>query len=204
MAVHLQHRESRDLDFFTSQPLDTDELIETLERAGLPFLLERSVRNRNVEITLSSTRVEFSATPANRLTEPTTETVGIAVAGLGDLLAMKLSTIAKRRQLRDYQDIKDIEEKGGRRIEEGLALAAIRYHLKAEDSLIPMVAALGGSGECPDDPLITTPREEIAAYFARRLPEVISSLGRWDNAPPPGDVAAELARLLRADESPED
>lgn len=203
MAVHLHHRESRDLDFFTTEPLDTDELIETLERSGLPFLLERSSRNRNVEITLSSTKVEFSAAPSNPLIEPTGETVGIAVAGLGDLLAMKLAAITKRRQLRDYQDIKDIEEKGGRRIEEGLALAVRRYNLRSEDSLVPIVAALGASGECPEDPVVTTPREEIASYFDRRLPELLSSLGRWDNPAPPDDVAVTLAELIREEEPPE-
>lgn len=199
VAIHLRHRLSRDLDFFTAEPLDTDELIENLERSGLPFLLERSVRDRNVEITLGSTRIEFSAAVTSKLVEPTTTIAGVQVAGLGDLLAMKLSAITKRRQLRDFVDIEAIERQGGRRIEEGLALAAIRYGLGTEDGLLPMVGALGGSGDCPEDPLVAVPQDRIASYFAVRLPEVIASLGRWSSVPVPDDVAAEVARLLRED-----
>lgn len=197
IAVHLHHRVSRDLDFFTSEPLDTDHLVETLERSNLPFLLEREVRDRNIEITLESTKVEFTSAPANRLTEPTTVTAGVAVAGLGDLLAMKLAAIAKRRQMRDFEDIRAIELKGGRRIEEGLALALLRYRPRSEDALLPMVAALGGVSECPPDPLVVTDRQVLADYFEQRLPEVLVSLGRWDAAAPPADIAATIAGLLR-------
>ncbi len=70
--------------------------------------------------------------------------------GMGDdLLAMKLSTITKRLLLRDFEDLRVIEQIGGRRFEEGPALVRRRYHLKDETPIISIVAAfamvVGGS-----------------------------------------------------------
>lgn len=197
VAVHLHHRQSNDLDFFTIEPLDVDELRESLEQTSLPFVIERAGQAAgNLLITLGRTKVEFSDASMVTMVEPTTEVHGIEVAGLGDLLAMKLSTITKRRKLRDFEDIRVIETDGGRRIEEGLALARIRYGLEAESDLIPMVANLVRLDECEDDPLVETDRSVIVEFFRRRLPEVMASLSRWDTSVLPEDLAEKVARLI--------
>ena len=197
VAIHLRHRQSNDLDFFTTEPLDVDDLNETLERTSLPFVTERASQAAgNLLITLGKTKVEFSNAAMVTMVEPTTDVNGIEVAGLGDLLAMKLSTIAKRRKLRDFEDIRAIEEDGGRRIEEGLALARIRYGLEAESDLIPLVANLARIDECEDDPLVGTDRSALIEFFRRRLPEVIASLSRWDTSVLSEDLAEKVARLI--------
>lgn len=196
-AVHLRHRESRDLDFFTSEPLDVDELHETLERTTLPYTTDRlSAAARNMRVTLGQTKVEFSDASSNPLTEPTVLVAGVEVAGLGDLLAMKLATITKRCELRDFEDLRAIETRGGRRIEEGLALARLRYRLPAEADIIPMAAALSRAEDCAEDPLVPTGKSEVVSYFRRRLPEVIASLSRWDVSVLPAGLAEKVARLL--------
>jgi predicted nucleotidyltransferase component of viral defense system len=46
----------------------------------------------------------------------------LAVADIKDLMAMKLKVLSERGELRDYYDVKDIDERGGVTVEEGLAL----------------------------------------------------------------------------------
>lgn len=202
VAIHLSHRESHDLDFFTTEPLDVEELYETLERTSLVYVPERVTPNLgNMAITLNNTNIEFSNGAMVKLIEPTTRISGIEVAGMGDLLAMKMNTITKRHRLRDYADLKAIELSGGRRIEEGLALAKRRYSLRGEAAVVPMVGALAKVDECPPDTLVTESKEAIVSYFHRRLPEVIGSLSRWDDSKLPPEVAAKVAAILENDDS---
>lgn len=197
VAIHLRHRESRDLDFFTTEELDVEGLHEDLEHTSLPFVPDRvSPRGGNMMITLGRTKIEFSNAAMVELVEPTEEVVGVQVAGLGDLLAMKLSTITKRRRLRDYEDLRAIELLGGRRLEEGLALAQIRYRLRAEADTVPMVAALARVDECEPDPMFDTPQEVLVEFFHRRLPELVASLSRWDMGVLSPELAAKVGRLL--------
>lgn len=198
IAVHLRHRESRDLDFFTTEPLDVDELHENLERSPLLVVVDRvTPAFGNMRITLGRTKIDFSNAATVSVVEPMGEINGVKVAGVGDLLAMKLTTIAKRRQLRDYEDLRAIELRAGRRLEEGLALAQRRYGLRGEASLVPMVAAMAKVDECEPDELVATPMGTLVEFFRRRLPEVVASLGRWDDATLPPEVAAKVAKILR-------
>jgi len=103
-----------------------------------------------------------------------------APAVLEDLLAMELSAITKRKQLRDYDDLRAIEQIAGRRAEEGLALAARRYRLRDTASFVVFETALGRVGECGPDPLVVTPRQELNSYWVRRAAEVVAGSSRWD------------------------
>lgn len=198
VAIHLRHRESRDLDFFTTVPLAVEDLHEALERSTLPYIARRVLpKLGNIAITLGETKVEFSDGSMVTMVEPVKEINGIQVAGMGDLLAMKLLAITKRRVLRDFEDLRVIEEIGGRRFEEGLALAKRRYHLKGDASIVPIVAAFTRVEECEPDELIETPKEVLVEFFHRRLPEVITSLGRWDASSLPPELAARVARAIR-------
>jgi hypothetical protein len=67
---------------------------------------------------------------------------GIEVAGVGDILAMKLKVIVDRGELRDYFDLMAIERDAGRTVEEGLGLSLERYGLELEPFVIePVVRA---------------------------------------------------------------
>ena len=116
--------------------------------------------------------------PERRL-EPTIRFGGLAVAGLGDLLAMKLNAIAGRGQLRDYFDLMTIEQHGGRTIEEGLGLFLARYQPAHQDSaLTPILLALGHLDDVADDPFLPVERTVIVDYWERRQPEIVAALDR--------------------------
>jgi Nucleotidyl transferase AbiEii toxin, Type IV TA system len=52
---------------------------------------------------------------------------GLGVADLRDLMAMKIKVMAERGEMRDYFDVKAIDERGGISVEEGVALYMRRY-----------------------------------------------------------------------------
>jgi hypothetical protein len=168
----LQHRTPEDLDFFTSVPLDVEEPYGSLVDSIDAFVTQRLAPEAgNLAVIIGSTKVEFSDASSNPLTEPTEAIAGAEVGGLGDLLAMKLSAITKCKQLRDYDDLRAIEQIARRRVEEGLALAVRRYRLRDAASLVVFEMALGRVGECAPDPLLPTPREELVSYWSDGQPK---------------------------------
>jgi hypothetical protein len=187
IAVHLRHRESRDLDFFFHEALDLDRLQARLRARGPFAVTERSAGT--LTGLFGETRLQFLQAglvrPERRL-EPTTPVAGLHVAGLGDLLAMKLNAIAGRGQLRDYFDIMTIEQQGGRSVEEGLALFLARYQPDhAESAITPILLGLGYLDDVADDPFVPVERGGIARYWQRRQPEIVAAVERFGLPTPP-------------------
>lgn len=180
IAVHLRHRQSRDLDFFYHEPVDLDVLRQRLRSRG-PFAVTRQSAG-TLNGLFGTTRLQFLQVglerPERRL-DPTTVVAGLPVAGLGDLLAMKLNAIAGRAQLRDYFDLMAIEQQAGRSIEEGLALFLARYQPAHADSAItPIVLGLGYLDDVADDPFLPAERDTITRYWQKRQPEIITAIER--------------------------
>jgi hypothetical protein len=104
LAVHLQHRESRDLDFFYHRDaIDLDALADALGQAGPFAIAERSPGTLNG--VFAATKVQFlnaDQVAAQHLLEPPSTVAGLRVASVSDIFAMKLRMIAKRGELRDY------------------------------------------------------------------------------------------------------
>ena len=129
IAVHLAHRVSRDLDFFFHhESIDLDKLARRLTAVGPFAVTERSAGTLNG--VFSATKVQFlhadEARPQHLL-EPPEEVDGLHIAGLSDLMAMKLKVVGDRGELRDYFDLMTIEQRTGRTADEGLALFVARF-----------------------------------------------------------------------------
>lgn len=71
--------------------------------------------------------------------EPTSRVAGIDVAGIGDLLAMKLKVLDDGGELRDHFDLVVIDERSGRRDEEGIALFLEKYSPRGPDQAVSAV-----------------------------------------------------------------
>jgi hypothetical protein len=180
IAVHLRHRQSRDLDFFYHEPIDLDELQERLRSRG-PFAVTLQAAG-TLNGLLGTTRLQFLQVglerPERRL-EPTTLVAGLPVAGLGDLLAMELNAIAGRARLRDYYDLMAIEQQAGRSVEEGLSLYIARYQPEHPDSAItPILLGLGYLDDVADDPFLPAERDTITRYWQKRQPAIITAIDR--------------------------
>lgn len=182
LAVHLRHRVSRDLDFFFARPVDLDEVTAALQSRG-PFAV--SLRDAGtLNGVFSNTVVQFLSAENQRQLEPTTTVAGIEVAGIGDILAMKLKVIGDRGELRDYFDVMQIERQAGRTAEEGLGLYMARYDVSPEHVTVRhIVNGLGYFGDVADDEALPVSRDEIVAYWQRRQPELIRNIGRFPPRP---------------------
>jgi hypothetical protein len=130
IALRLGHRSSVDFDFFSDAPLD-----ETKEKkllAALPFLSdsERMQIEPDMRSYLTSSDVKFSffgSIRLGRIGEPQITSDGVLlVASLDDLMALKLATVLKRVEAKDYKDVAAML-RAGNSLEKGLAGASALY-----------------------------------------------------------------------------
>jgi hypothetical protein len=182
IAIHLRHRVSRDLDFFLREPIDLEALADILATTGRSVVqqLQPQPGRQTLNVLLGATRLQFLEASSVRMLEPLHAVAGVMVAGLGDLLAMKLKVICDRGELRDYFDLLAIERQGHRRVEEGLALALEKYRPKGRPAFVQaVVRGLGYLDDVQEDPGVPIPRAEVAAYWERRVPEIVRALSRY-------------------------
>lgn len=178
LAAHLHHRTSRDLDFFFHEPVDLDGVAAALQAVG-PFAV--TLRDAGtLNGVFSATPVRFLSAENQKRLEATTGVSGIEVAGVGDILAMKLKVIGDRGELRDYFDVMTIENEARRTVEEGLSLYMARYGVSPEDvTLRHIVSGLGYFDDVADDEALPASRDEIVSYWRKRQPEVVRNVGRF-------------------------
>ena len=184
IGVHLQHRVSRDLDFFFHEnAIELDELVSRLSELG-PFAITWRAPG-TLNGVFSETKLQFlhadEGAPQRLLERPKT-VEGLRIAGISDLLATKLKVIGDRGEARDYFDLMRIEELTERRVEEGLGLYLARYNIPSEratSAIDPIVRALGYLGDVEEDKALPVSLEVIERYWQRRQPEVIASISRF-------------------------
>lgn len=101
-ALHLGHRISDDLDFFTAEALDTRLLLQRVKRTGAFTVHNEAWVTLAGE--LSGVRTSFFQYQYP-LVEPVARWAGIRIAGLRDVGLMKLVAIAQRGSRRDFVDL---------------------------------------------------------------------------------------------------
>ena len=181
VAVHIGHRESRDLDFYLSSPVDLTDLNDRLSNSDrwLASTLTESTLNG----VFSATKLQFLLADQETNLELLTMVGGIPVASLPDLFAMKLGVITRRGALRDYYDLMEME-RTGLTAEEGLSLFVRRYHPAGVDAaLAGVILALGPAAiaDAKSDPsgVPKSAVKELARYWPRRQIEVTAHLNRY-------------------------
>ncbi len=187
LAIHLHHRVSRDLDIFTTDEFDPDEIEARLRRLGLFATTLKGEGTLNG--VFNEAKVQFLWAREQRTLEAPTPVAGLPVGSLSDLFATKLKVIADRGELRDYFDLMTIETRAGRRAEEGLALYLHRYGIdETHPTVEAIVRGLGFLDDVNDDPHLTREhghgiRASVASYWAARQQELIAHLD--PGHPPP-------------------
>ncbi|WP_341729579.1 nucleotidyl transferase AbiEii/AbiGii toxin family protein [Brooklawnia sp.] len=168
LAVHLKHRISRDLDFFTEREFDVDQLAAQLSELGsfAPTLLATGTLNGIFD----RTKIQFLEASSQRNVEAPAVLAGIRIASVPDLMATKLKVIGDRGALRDYFDIMTIEQQTDISVENGLELFIQRYQPKVPDAAIAhLLRGLGYMDDVVDDPGLPVPRKTIEDYWAARM-----------------------------------
>lgn len=196
IAVHLGHRRSRDLDFFTTARFDPDALQAQLRAAGAFEVT--NVTPGSLTGMFEGAKVQFLDAHDQHVLESPATVAGIRVAGIPDLLATKLKVVGDRGELRDYFDLKMIEERTAYRAEQGIAFYVARYRPPApEASVAHIVRGLGYFGDVAGDPSLPAARAEIERYWRRRQAQIVASLAKSGVAagarrPPPDDAPAAV------------
>lgn len=179
VAMRLGHRKSQDLDFFFhGGAADIDELEAMLIGLGSAVEFRGPGTLRGY---VDATKVAFLQADLagfqQRLEEPET-LADIRVARMKDLMAMKLKVLAERGELRDYYDVKCIDEDGSVSLEDGVAFFLRRYGLdRASDALPHLVRALGYLDDVEEDESLPMSKAELARWWQARQVELLGNLG---------------------------
>lgn len=178
VAVHLGHRESRDLDFFFHRAVDLDEVKDLLAGLG-PFAVTNESEG-TLKGLFGSTKIEiFDASGLTQLEEPVS-VAGLNVAGLHDLMAMKIKVMAERGEMRDYFDVKAIDEQGSISVEEGVELYMRRYGIEPSSEVLPhLYRAMGDLSDVEGDDLLPIDLEELQRWWGRRQVRVLRNSDRF-------------------------
>jgi predicted nucleotidyltransferase component of viral defense system len=102
LALQLGHRFSVDLDLFTSEPFDKDDLIEDLK---IDFNISIESESRNIVITnINNVKVDFVKVPYP-IIFPIQFIENIRLLDIRDIAPMKLSAVTQRGSKKDFYDI---------------------------------------------------------------------------------------------------
>jgi len=116
VALHLGHRLSVDLDFFTPHDLDSLLWYKELLKAfsGVFKLSAEKIERNTLVVTLNNTGFSLFVYPYDLVETPVSDDfLPTPVASLRDLALMKLITINQRGACKDFIDLKFIMESTG-------------------------------------------------------------------------------------------
>jgi len=178
VAVHLGHRQSRDLDFFFHRKIDLASLKELL--AGLGTFAVTHESEGTLKGLFGATKVEvFDASQLKQLTEPA-NIAGIRVAGLQDLMAMKLKVMAERGEMRDYFDVRAIDEDGTVSLEEGVEAYLKRYSINPSSDALPhLYRTMGDLSDVEVDESLPIGKPELQKWWSKRQVQVLRNTDRF-------------------------
>jgi hypothetical protein len=105
LSLQLGHRMSNDIDLFTRNDINKDEIFDFLNRDYNGYYQIHNVQNIILQISINSVKVDFVKYDYNLLEDIKLEE-GIKYLGKKDISAMKLMAIANRGdQAKDFIDI---------------------------------------------------------------------------------------------------
>jgi hypothetical protein len=153
VALQLGHRVSADFDWFTSNTIPPEKLLDDIKAAGLTVAVRQNDEGTflgqvgGLEYSVFRYRYEV-VSPAN-------EIEGCQVASLKDIGAMKLAALCQRLVKRDYVDLHAILTTGGVNIGDlvtawnrkypgkdvGFALRALGYFADVDKARMPEMLA---------------------------------------------------------------
>ncbi len=129
LALHLGHRQSRDLDFFTRNPAGTlpsltgmDHLLTQFGRVQWDLNTPEQVQWRLDDVSITLLAYPFPHHFGYHSWQ------GLAVADVRDVAVQKAYTVGRRAQARDYLDLHAVLTRGLVSLDDLLRLAQDTYH----------------------------------------------------------------------------
>jgi hypothetical protein len=170
LCLRLAHRQSIDLDLFHTGQFDADELLRALRASGLPVQGAETQRSAVwFELEGVETRLLYFDYPP--LHEPEMS-LGVPVASIADIAAMKVEAIASRGARKDFVDLYFMCHQPGFGLVAALSAFEARF-ATARPDVLHRVKALTYFEDAEREPelLLLKPVEwsEVRAYFEREV-----------------------------------
>jgi hypothetical protein len=171
LALHFGHRTSVDLDFFSQQSFNEEELLQKIQRTR-EFLLVAKDRE-TLHTHIKGTKVTFLGY-AYPLLYPLDLFLGIQVADPRDIAGMKISAIAGRGTRRDFVDLFIASQQYGLA---NLMEAFKTKFAEAHYNLIHVLKSLTFFEDAEKEPmphlLVDISWPEVKQFFAREVPRFL-------------------------------
>jgi hypothetical protein len=150
VALHLGHRRSVDLDFFTAGEMNDETLLAGIIREAVPRFVPGKLSPRTIYGSVRKVQCSFIGMPYPLLC-PTIDMpdFGCRVADLDDLAAMKLAALAQRGAKKDFLDVFALAQKH-RPLKDLLGFYRKKYGFKESAHLLN---ALVFFDDADDDPM---------------------------------------------------
>ncbi len=178
IAVHLGHRSSLDLDFFSRGPVaDLDALKRAIEQV-FDRVEVRAQTDVSLHLLCDGLPIDFVRYPYPPLEAPEPSPLGVGLAQLLDLAVMKLAAISRRGLRRDFWDLFEI-------LRAGPTLAAVgeaytrRFGVREAD-LYHVLRALTYFDDAEKDPVLPRGMSEkkwgeLKEFFRNEAPKLVAA-----------------------------
>jgi predicted nucleotidyltransferase component of viral defense system len=175
VALYLGHRVSVDLDFFGPDPFDSSQLATSLADLG-QFSLDR-LANDTLLGELLGVKISFFRYRYPLIGEPVMA-LGVRIASLQDIAAMKLDAISRRGTRRDFVDLYFTARSG---LPVADALQSYRQKFAGLNvNVIHVVKSLAYFADAEKDPmpvmLVEWSWDEIKRFFQREAKSLFETL----------------------------
>lgn len=167
LALHLGHRRSHDLDFFSGGPVEPEVLTRSLKTLS-GFALTSQAPG-TLHATVQDVKISFLAYPYPLLF-PLVSFAGADVADPRDIACMKLSAIASRGTKRDFIDLYFVARQHGL----GQLLEWFkRKYVEVNQNVVHVLKSLTYFDDADKDPLpdmlVPLSWEEVQRYFVQEI-----------------------------------
>lgn len=177
VALHLGHRLSFDLDFFSPKSFDVAKITQELHQLGELTLVQKEAAT--LLGTFQDTKVSFFSF-SYPLIGKTKKYLDITIASPQDLIAMKLMAIAHRGTKRDFIDLYTLLQKKKYSLKQSLSFLQKKYG-QGKFSLTHVIRSLTYFEDADEDktklhllkPIDWT---QVKNYFSLETPKLIEQL----------------------------
>ena len=175
-ALHMGHRISVDLDFFSPQHFNAVLLDERLK--DFPGYRQDSISEDTLIGAINELRISFFWYRYKLLEQPIS-VLETLVLGLQDLAAMKIEAIAQRNSKRDFIDLYFLATKAGISPQKALEYHQAKFS-EYNISRSHLILSMGYFNEAENEPmpkmLEKTSWKEIKDFFSRESRELLREL----------------------------
>lgn len=181
LAIHLEHRQSEDLDLFVHSSFDPSSVLRRLRRLGEvedPFVEEGTLN-----CVFDDVKLQFLRAVGQRRIAAGRRVGEMRVGSFPEVAATKLEVVGDRGELRDCYDLMCSEEHGQADIPLMLEWYCRRYGLERTDQTVfHIVRSLGSLHDVANDPWLSRSVGDpglfsrVTEYWRLRQPQIARRL----------------------------